>query len=313
MIKYFYLFHAQKGQALLLVVLLMATALTIGLSALSRSIINARITTEDEESQRALSAAEAGIQSALASSSGPTLQFATNNSHASVNFLTVGGTGTGNPVLINNGDLIPADQGVDVWLVSHDASGKPLYTPSEPGYTSPPSSGSMTIYWGKQNATDCSGTSTTNAPALEVVLLSGTTPATAVSSHYVVDPCPGRNNNFTTGGLPVVSNTSGSSSFIFTDSNTNKVTLQYSAQVPITNGFLMRIIPLYFDSPICVIVPSSFTLPKQGVVITSTGSSGPGAPTNQGIVQRKLVYYQGYPQLPMELFPFILFVNPSSS
>ena len=56
MIKY------QKGQILLLVVLVMTIALTIGLSLATRTITDIRTTTEEENSQRAFSAAEAGIE-----------------------------------------------------------------------------------------------------------------------------------------------------------------------------------------------------------------------------------------------------------
>ena len=55
----------QKGQVLLVVVLVMVVALTVGLSLASRSITNLRITSDDENSQRAFSAAEAGVERAV--------------------------------------------------------------------------------------------------------------------------------------------------------------------------------------------------------------------------------------------------------
>src|SRR3989344_2066165 len=55
----------QKGQVLLIVVLVMIVALTVGLSLISRSVTNLRTSTEEAESQKALAAAEAGVEQAL--------------------------------------------------------------------------------------------------------------------------------------------------------------------------------------------------------------------------------------------------------
>jgi Tfp pilus assembly protein PilX len=53
---------SEKGQMLLIVVLIMVVALTVGLSIAARSLVNLKIATDDENSQRAFSAAEAGIE-----------------------------------------------------------------------------------------------------------------------------------------------------------------------------------------------------------------------------------------------------------
>ena len=55
----------ERGQALLIVLLVMTVALTVGLSVATRTIVNVRITTQEEQSQRAFSAAEAGIEETL--------------------------------------------------------------------------------------------------------------------------------------------------------------------------------------------------------------------------------------------------------
>lgn len=54
-----------EGQALLIILLIMAVALTIGLSVISRSITDIKISQQTEEAARAFSAAEAGIEEAL--------------------------------------------------------------------------------------------------------------------------------------------------------------------------------------------------------------------------------------------------------
>ena len=50
------IFKDQKGQALLIIVLVMVVALTVGLSLVSRTITNIRNTREQASSQKALSA-----------------------------------------------------------------------------------------------------------------------------------------------------------------------------------------------------------------------------------------------------------------
>jgi len=55
-----------SGQALLVILLILAVSLTIGLAIVSRSVMDIQISQQSEESARAFSAAEAGIESALA-------------------------------------------------------------------------------------------------------------------------------------------------------------------------------------------------------------------------------------------------------
>src|SRR3990167_8278862 len=54
-----------KGQALLIVILVMVVALTITLSVISRAVVNLRTTQDQEKTQRALAAAEAGIEQTI--------------------------------------------------------------------------------------------------------------------------------------------------------------------------------------------------------------------------------------------------------
>ena len=55
----------QSGQALLIILLVMAVGLTVALAIVSRSVTDIRISRQEEESARAFSAAEAGIEQAL--------------------------------------------------------------------------------------------------------------------------------------------------------------------------------------------------------------------------------------------------------
>lgn len=87
------LFWESSGQALLIILLVMAVALTISLSVISRSITDIRISQQTEEAARAYSAAEAGIEEALITGSSGSLTF----SETGAKYTTdVAGVGEGN-------------------------------------------------------------------------------------------------------------------------------------------------------------------------------------------------------------------------
>src|SRR3972149_7458157 len=59
----------EVGQVFLIVLLVMVIALTVGLSVASRNIVSLRTSEEERDSQRALAAAEAGIEQSLKTNS----------------------------------------------------------------------------------------------------------------------------------------------------------------------------------------------------------------------------------------------------
>src|SRR3989344_5732237 len=61
------LLQNQAGQVLLIVILILIIVLTVGLSIASRSITTIRTSTDEASSQKALSAAEAGIEQTIQS------------------------------------------------------------------------------------------------------------------------------------------------------------------------------------------------------------------------------------------------------
>lgn len=75
---------SQRGQVVLILVLVMTVALAIGISVIQRSISDVSTSTSVEQSSRAFSAAEAGIEKALRGDYSPTNFFTDNNSQASV-------------------------------------------------------------------------------------------------------------------------------------------------------------------------------------------------------------------------------------
>ena len=134
----------EKGQIILILVLVMTVALAIGISVIQRSLSDISTATKVEQSSRAFSAAEAGIEKALRGDA-TAVSFPENNSSATV-------TGT---------DLIPAvpadgtrqdpleypnlakEEIAHVWLADPDSA----TNPPAAFYKQP----SLDIYWGNSN------------------------------------------------------------------------------------------------------------------------------------------------------------------
>ena len=260
----------QRGQILLIVVLVMVTALTVGLSVAARSITDTRTSQESSSSQKAFSAAEAGIESLIASSSAGPRNIAGNFNNNKTNYSASVSNVTGTQLVLNNGSAVLKDDSIDVWLSTY-----PTYTNPQTGY--------ITFYWG-QSVNACS-----NA-ALEFIILSGST-AAPIMSKAAYDPCNPRylDNKFT-----------------FVGAGSALPGYQDSVKINVTNGLFIRVIPLYAPATIAVqgvcnnVGANCVPFPLQGSVITSTGTADN--------TQRKLVTYVYFPKLPTELLQYSLFV-----
>jgi|GEM_PF-347757 len=111
-----------KGQAVLVVLLGMAVTLTIVLSIVSRSITDISLSTTDEDSARAFSAAEAGIENLIISGSagiGATL-----NDGASYSAIPTDYAQGSSTVNYDDIDKFYAGEDVTVWFVGHDSDNK---------------------------------------------------------------------------------------------------------------------------------------------------------------------------------------------
>ncbi|MFH1833231.1 MAG: pilus assembly PilX N-terminal domain-containing protein [Candidatus Levyibacteriota bacterium] len=265
------LMRSNSGQAFLIVVLVMVVSMTVGLALISRSVTNLRTSTEEENSQKAFSAAEAGIEKALKENTSVAGNFTGENK---ASFSTTVTSLSGTDFLINGGNLVNANDGADVWLVPHKADNTPDYSTTWTG-------SSLTFYWGSNALGDCD-----NA-ALEVILIFGNSVSSSSSFRSVFDPCGSRatQNNFSTNINKLGENLLGK-------------TFAYKAEVnSISSGLVVRVVPLYKSSFIGV--SGNIALPSQGTVIDSTGTSG--------TTNRRVSFYQGYPKLPSEFFQYVLF------
>lgn len=252
----------QNGQILLVVVLTMVVALTVGLGLAARSVTNVRNTADEVNSQKAFSAAEAGVQRAL--KSGLAITDEQLDNQTSIKQVTIDTNYGRTLFVLNNGNPLPQDDGADVWLSTY------------PDYSAPQFSGKLQIYWG------ISSTACSNA-AVEIMVISGTKTSPKLE-RYAIDPCNTRGNHFDT---PTG-----------TGATIDGVTFKYSTAVSVTNGLIARIIPYYMGTPIAVVGTdnsgNALQLPSQGRLITSVGVSADA--------QRKISYFEGYDELPSEVF-----------
>lgn len=263
---------SQKGQALLIVILVMVVALTITLSVISRAVVNLRTTQEQEKSQRALAAAEAGIEQTIKNSFVPIAseQNLSNDSSFSTSVTTLSGTAS---FLVEGGNLITQNDGAYIWLSPYEES--PRWTTKW--------TGSLDVYWGDATGND-------NNAAVEIAVISGNSVANAIITRYAYDPSPTRrsSNNFS---APVSASTT-----------IQGKTFAYRATISITNGMVVRVVPLYKSAYIAAGPDSGSPAiaANQGRLITAVGKSDDTA--------RRVTVFQGYPELPADFFPYSLLV-----
>lgn len=284
----------QNGQTLLIVVLVIIVASTVGLSIATRSITSLKSSTEEAESQKALSAAEAGIERAIQgnvpvevskikviSSNG------TDNSVYSTKFEPVNTP----DFLINGGNAVLKDEGADVWFVDHLDNGDPNYTNPYPSSTNPTS---LNLYWGSSSdATDGDCGSSSSPVAIQAIIVTRdqSSPNAIKSYRYVYDSCnSSRQNNFASPDTLV--KTINNISFKYGTSN-----LGNGIPLP-KNIILMRVVPIYKNAIIGL--SAAPALPRQGYLITSTGTSGDA--------NRRIRVFKGWPQAYLPYLSYGLFV-----
>jgi len=283
----------QRGQILLVVVLSMIVALTVGLSIAARIVTELKLSKQNEESQRAFQAAESGIQLALSRSDSVSDTF-DNNSKVSANIQLKKDV----ILYLNNGIEVDQIVGADVWLSDYSSSSDTSLLFANPmgqtGASAPYSYSSIpiTLYWGSPDQTECTvGSENSTAPAIEVVLLKGPKINPTIQRNiYEASSC-GRIAGATASGTGTYSLEQGGQQFAYS------APLKFDGN-DLSHGFIMRVIPIY-NSTIVALQSTSdpvIQFPAQGAVVESTGSSGDTV--------RKVQYFQSFPQLPIEIFPY---------
>jgi hypothetical protein len=283
--------QTDKGQVVLILVLITVVGLVIGLSLVARSITDVRISSQIEQSSRAFSAAEAGVESALkgATVGGPASSGIVTLPGASADYSVTGLAGSGDTYLL---PATTVGTSRTVWLVSHSDDGNTLkdIIDETPGLPYPPSS-SLDICWGLQSS---------GVPAVVISLIykEGSTYKLAKGAY---DPTPiGRTVIVNGNPVTINDNFDVSDSGSFCDNNFPYKKTIKATDFDVGAGAILlalRIQPLYYASVLAV--KPAATLPLQGKKITSVGHTETG-------VARKVQVIEEYKSLPA-IFDFTLF------
>lgn len=165
-----------EGQAVLAILLVMAVFLVVGLSIVSRSVTDIKISQQSQESARALWVAQGGLEQAIKgnrSVGSPQSPQDLGGVKYSVTKSSLTGLGGEFTHPVNLG----ADEPTIFWLINHDDSTGQI---SSGGYTG----NSLSFFWGKE------GTPDNNAytPALEATLLYKDQAGAFLLRRYAYDP-----------------------------------------------------------------------------------------------------------------------------
>lgn len=254
--------NRNKGQALVIVLLILGVVLTVGLSVVSQAVNDVRLSEREEEASRAFSAAETGVERALIAPQ-PTGTQTVGNATYQVTSKTLAG---GSEFLFPN-DYVSGDTAT-LYLVGHNADGSldTACTGTDPCYFGP----EVTVCWGSDNTN--SGLPTT--PALEASVLyleSGTYKL----SRQVIDPFVARRASNGFGANSGGGCTVGGKTMEFSH-NVNFANLGVAGKT-----VLMRL-KLHYNYSVGTgdiphpigAVASSGVFPSQGVVVESIGTFG---------------------------------------
>lgn len=260
----------ERGQAIVLVLLSLSVVLTVVLFALSRSVGNIATTTQQSDSVRAFSAAEAGVENALIT--GAATQGSVGGASYNVQVISQGVTS------YNYNPPLSSGETMTLWFVSHDADGKLVCNVQKPCYTGP----SLNVYWG------ASGTAANLAitPAIEITVyyatdptavLNGTSYASVQVARATYDPNTARQSSNYFGGTTAGATVDGKSYVFGRSINWSDISSSINS-----NGLLFAKVRMLYNSvaqPVGFTVGSG-TLPSQGLEIVSQGSVNSGTTTS---------------------------------
>lgn len=287
---------SQSGQILLITLLVLSVAVTIGLAMVSRTTTDSSITNQIEESSRAFNAAEAGIELALGGGiAGPTGAIV-GSGGTSANYVvspsSLGGT---SPVFVFP-RLSRRGETETVWLIDHNIDGTPNFTGPNMG-TNP-----LRICWST----------------------GGTVPAVAISVYYrlasgqfqvwksAYDPIRDSRSYPSNGGVPLATNNFDMASVATDQLCTSD--MSYRVDIPLNavaaaTPVMLRIRPIYADASLSV-SGISRNVRTQGNIFDSCGTIGstPGAGSG---VTRCIQVFQQY-RSPAAMFDYSLYIANGS-
>lgn len=282
---------SSSGQALLIILLVMAVVLTGALSIVSRSITDITVSQKEEESSRAFSAAEAGVEQALvglpATCGTPSdpCELSAGGKYSVESTSLAAGNEFVLPQLLNSGEIAP------VWFVAHDDNGNIVCSAGKPCFTGD----KIKVCWGASGTSR--GTDTTPAIEVSVFYTQGSGgSASAKIARGAYDP-----NSTRTGTNKFFSDDIGSSCSIGSTQFAFSKTIDLASLGVTTRtdgsqekGPQFARLRIFYNTdkahPVGVTTESSGLLPNQGKKIESTGKVGD--------VTRKIQFFQLFSDIP---------------
>lgn len=281
-----------KGQALLLILLVMSVVLSLVLSSVSKSVTDVEVSKYEDDAIRAFDAAQAGIEKSVivgGATSGTKVDLGNSASYTPV-IATASATANYFKYSV---DLSSGESAI-IFFVKHKInSNGDIEMSCAGGCTSPTQ---IRLCWGRSGTLS----SSFSAPALYIeyfynsdlvnpdkwegmadlsdirVAISSADPYSGSDAKRIQN---GFSNLNTTTGIPCPS------SFPYAFTTLENI-------IPTGRLLFLRVTMLYNDTPQPLILRSASPFPGQGHEVASTGQSGD--------VFRKLVLYQGYPEIPFE-------------
>lgn len=273
----------QRGQILLIIILLSTVLVTVALSVSQVTTQETKIAKLEEDSKRAFAAAEAGIEAQLKKAIGTSTDIDSSLLPSLGNFIAAGSASTASDV---PGVQVYKDIRRDDQYTFYLST----YNPTTHAFSNP-STIELTFYFlqcPSSNPASCPSTQ----PVIELTFIGDNNTNIA---RKLIDPANIMSDiTITTDVIPTIPTNQGSFPALgkFFKYKTN-TPLQITANV---NLMLIRVlIPDASANTLRVVVEGSATLPAQGQVITSTATTTTG-------VAKKITLFQSYPQIPADLF-----------
>ncbi len=261
----------KQGQALLIVIMLLATIITVVTTISFKSTTETQVTKLEEESQKTLAAAEAGIEKAI----GDRVAIGTNNVFDSMHLSNLSGIDLANSrvqVQTNTGTnfvspLVQKDQQYTFYMTNYN----------DGNFSGAAYNGSITTYYASEG-TNC------NSIALEITIISGNGPYTV--KKYISDS----GGIITSPGGTGVDNIRNGAGATIGGTNFNCKTNNLAMPAD-TKIFIVRVLQTRTKLGIL----GSNLLKPQGKYIVSEAVSLSG-------VSKKIQLFQSLPQIPAEFF-----------
>lgn len=266
-----------KGQALLIIIMLLATVVTIVMAVVYKSTTNTQLTKLEEESNKALVAAEAGLEASMRKNS------------ATYTFTSLGLTGYPGIDLDNSNvnvavdtasttfvsPLILTDDQYTFYMVDFDTESQTFGA----NYYN----GDLTVYFASETTDAASDCVSRNLPALEVVNIKSDNSM----EKKLIEPCSNGINYLT--GTNIILTVVNSPKTI---SGTN---FSYQANLGSVSDTKLIIVRVLFAGTKIGIESSTPSLKPQGRTLTAQAKAISG-------VVKKVQLFQSYPQIPADFF-----------